>query len=225
MKNIQDVCVVVQARLSSERVPGKMLREFSGSTLVDILFNKLKQSTTIPISNIYFSAYEDELKEVGRAHGINVFERSKQSASSEGEKLSEIYEWHDKLPYKYVILISACNPLLKIETIDNFFKSYLNSKNEGAFAVFEKKTYYWDKKGKAITDWGNSTIMNTKYVEPIYEAAHCLYASKLDIIKDGYWMDTSLPPSPELFIMEELEAFDIDYEWQFNIGEQLYENL
>lgn len=225
MKNIQDVCVIVQARLSSERVPGKMLREFSGSTLVDILFNKLKQSTIIPISSIYFSAYEDELKQVGRTHGINVFERSKKSASSEGEQLSEIYEWHDKLPYKYVVLISACNPLLKIETIDNFFKSYLNSKNEGAFAVFEKKTYYWNEKGKAITDWGNSTIMNTKYVEPIYEAAHCLYASRLDIIKDGYWMDTSLPPSPELFIMEELEAFDIDYEWQFNIGEQLYENL
>ena len=58
-----------------------------------------------------------------------------------------------------------------------------------------------------------------------YEAAHCLYASRLDIIKDGFWMDTNLPPQPELFLMDELEAFDIDYEWQFQVGEVLYKNL
>ena len=226
MKNINDVCIVVQARLGSTRVPGKMLRPFAGTTLVDILFKKLKSSKVIPKENIYFSAYEDELKEVGKNHDIKIFNRSEKSAFSEGEPLSEIYEWHDKLPYKYVILISACNPLLKIETIDSFIESFLNSDKEGGFAVFEKKTYYWNKKGNSITDWDGATIMNTKFVEPICEAAHCLYASRLDIIKDGYWMDAKSPPEPELFTMEELEAFDIDYEWQFKVGEVLYnENL
>jgi CMP-N-acetylneuraminic acid synthetase len=225
MKNINDICIIVQARLGSQRVPGKMTRSFAGSTLVDILFKKLKQSTVIPQNQIYFSAYEPELKEIATKHSINIFNRSKQSAFSEGNPLSEIYEWHDKLPFKYTILISACNPLLKIETIDNFIKSFIESNKEGGFAVFEKKTYYWDKENNPITSWGDSRIMNTKFVEPIYEAAHCLYASRLDIIKDGFWMDTNLPPKPELFIMDELEAFDIDYEWQFKIGEQLYENL
>ena len=225
MKNINDICVIVQARLGSQRVPGKMLRPFNGTTLVDILFDKLKSLKNIPLKNIYFSAYEEELKEVAKKHNINIFNRSKQSANSEGNPLSEIYEWHDKLPFKYVILISACNPLLKIKTIDNFIESFIKSDKEGGFAVFEKKTYYWDKENNPITNWGDSRIMNTKFVEPIYEAAHCLYASRTDIIKDGFWMDTNLPPKPELFVMDELEAFDIDYEWQFKIGEQLYENL
>ena len=44
----------------------------------------------------------------------------------------------------------------------------------------------------------------------------------MDIIKDGFWMDNNLPPQPELFTMDELEAFDIDYEWQFKIGEIIY---
>ena len=39
-KNINDVCILVQARLGSQRVPGKMLRPFAGTTLVDILFKK-----------------------------------------------------------------------------------------------------------------------------------------------------------------------------------------
>lgn len=225
IKDINDICFVVQARLGSQRVPGKMTRPFAGTTLVDILFNKLKQSSIIPYKNIYFSVYEDELKDIGINHGINIYTRSKQSANSEGEKLSEIYEWHDKLPYKYVVLISACNPLLSIDTIDNFVTSFINSEKDGAFAVFEKRTYYWNNTGEAITDWNNSRIMNTKFVQSIYEAAHCLYASRLDIIKDDYWMDTNYPPCPELFVMNEFEAFDIDYEWQFKLGEILYENL
>jgi spore coat polysaccharide biosynthesis protein SpsF len=85
MKDIKDVCVLIQARLGSQRVPGKMLRPFAGTTLVDILFEKLKKSSVIPKENIYFSAYEEELKDVGKKHGINIFNRSKESAFSEGE--------------------------------------------------------------------------------------------------------------------------------------------
>jgi len=225
MKNKNEVCVIVQARLGSERVPRKMIRPFAGGTLVDILFNKLKSLKNIPQSNIYFSAYEDELKKIASNHGINIFNRSEASANSEGEPLSEIYDWYNKLPFKYVILISACNPLLKTQTIDSFIKSFIESNKEGAFAVFPKKTYYWNENGSSITDWKGATIMNTKLVDPIYEAAHCLYASRMDIIGDGYWMDTKSPPEPYLFKMDEIEAFDIDYEWQFKIAELLYKNI
>lgn len=221
MKNIKDICVVVQARLGSQRVPRKMLKPFANTTLTEILFEKLKQSKIITSSNIYFSAYEQELKDIAKKHKINIFNRSQQSAN-EDNNLQSIYEWHDQLPYKYVILISACNPLLDIETIDGFILDFVNAEEEGGFAVFEKKTYYWDKQENPITDWKGASIMNTKVVEPIYEAAHCLYASRLDIIKDGFWMDTNYPPKPKLFVMDELEAFDIDYEWQFKLGEQLY---
>lgn len=224
-KNINDILVLVQARLGSTRVPAKMIRPFAGTTLVDILFEKLTNSNVIPKNNIWFSVYEDELKSIAKNYDINIFHRSEKSANSEGNPLTEIYEWYNKLPFKYVVLVSACNPLLKIETIDKFIQSFIDSEKEGGFAVFEKKTYYWDKDGKPITDWSGSTIMNTKLVEPIYEAAHCLYASRMDIIGEGHWMDTNSPPEPNLFVMEELESFDIDYEWQFKLGEKLYENI
>lgn len=220
-KNIQDICLIVQARLGSQRVPNKMLRPFAGTTLVDILFEKLKKSNVIPKKNIYLSSYEQELKDVANKHNFNIFNRSESSSLEESDPL-KLWEWYNKLPYKYVILISACNPLLKIETIDKFIKSFINSDKEGAFGVFEKKTYYWDKNKKPITDWGGKTTMNTKYIDPVYEAAHCLYASRMDIIGEGYFIDTKSPMEPELFVMEEAEAFDIDYEWQFILGEKLY---
>jgi CMP-N-acetylneuraminic acid synthetase len=223
MKKIEDICILVQARLASTRVPKKMIRPFGSSTLVDILFEKLKKSQVIPKKNIYFSVWDEKLKEVGRNHGINIFERSERSALSEGKKLQELFEWHNKLPFKYIIMISACNPLLKIETIDSFVKTFLKTSRENCFAVFEKRTYYWDMHKNPITDWKDFTSPNTKYVDPVYEAAHCLYASRMDLIGDGYWMSRKSPPDLELYLMEELESFDIDYEWQFKIAEVLYE--
>ena len=77
MKNINDICILIQARLGSERVPNKMLRPFADTTLVDILFKKLKKSTIIPSNNIIFSVYEQELKQVANTHGITIFNRSK----------------------------------------------------------------------------------------------------------------------------------------------------
>jgi len=45
----------------------------------------------------------------------------------------------------------------------------------------------------------------------------------MDIVGDNYYMDTKSPIEPELFIMNELETFDIDYQWQFEIAEVMYE--
>ncbi len=220
-KNIKDICLLVQARMGSQRVPKKMLKPFAGTTLTHLLFDKLTNSSIIPKENIIFSAHEQELVNIANNYDVKVFNRSLASAR-EDSNMQLIYEWHNKIPYKYCVLVSACNPLLKIETIDKFFTEFLESSKEGAFAVFPKKTYYWDQQGKPITDWKGLRIMNTKYIDPVYEAAHCLYASRLDIIKDGYWMDINYPPQPHLVEMNEFEAFDIDYPWQFEVGETLY---
>ena len=186
MKDINDICFIIQARLSSERVPRKMMKNFAGTSLVDIACKKINQSKIIPKKNFYFSAYEDEIKEV---------------------------------------VISACCPLLNISTIDSFVKSYMNSPHDGMFSVIAKKNYFWDKDFNMITSWPKEAdVLNTKLVGVTYEAAHCLYAGRLDTIKDGVWM--SKPPfvknSPALFVVPEYETFDIDYNWQFEVAESLY---
>ena len=222
VKNINDICLIVQARLGSTRVQNKMMRKFSDTTLIDLVISKLKTSKVIPQENIYMSVWDEKLKDVANKHNVNIYHRSEESAKSEGGDLSVLFEWWDKLPYKYVVLVSACNPLLKIETVDSFIEKFMNTDSDGCFGVIEKKTYYWNESNESITDWKGLQTMNTKFVEPTYEAAHCLYASRMDIIGDGNWMDKNYPPQPELFVMDELETFDIDYEWQFEIGELLY---
>jgi CMP-N-acetylneuraminic acid synthetase len=155
-----------------------------------------------------------------------IYERSKESANNDNS-LQKIYEWHNKLPFKYVIKLNACSPLLKTETIDKFLKTFLNQEEENLFGVIEQKDYFWDSKGKLITPWpSDQTLMNTKAVEPTYKGAHVLYASRMDLISQNKFMgDFQKEGGIKLFPMNELECFDIDYEWQFKIGELIYNSI
>ena len=217
MKNIEDVAVLVQARLSSQRCPEKMIREFNGSSLMDLCLEKLTNST-IPNKNLWVSVYEQKLIELSTKYPVSIFQRSKKSAMSEGDSMTDIYEWWDKIPYKYVVMVNACVPFLKLETIERFYFNYCNSSSDGMFGVMEKQNYFWNEHNEFITPL-TKPIMNTKYAKPIKEAAHCLYASKLSSIGENIWMgDFNKPGDIELFSVSEQECFDIDYEWQFKLA-------
>ena len=183
MKKLSEIAIVVQARLNSERVPQKMIRPFNDTTLFGLVLDKLKASKHK--LNVFASVCEKELVDIAFKKEVNLYMRSHESANNDNS-LQKIYEWHDKLPknYKYVVLVSGCNPLLKTETIDKFIEQFMSQEDENLFAVIEKKQYYWNKEGKLTTPWPeDQTIMNTKAVEPTLEAAHVLYASRLDIIR------------------------------------------
>jgi CMP-N-acetylneuraminic acid synthetase len=223
MKDIKDVVVMVQARMGSQRTPKKMLKPVHGTNLFEICLKKLKHLKSVDQSQVYVSVYEQELKDVANKVGINVFDRSEASANSEGTPMTEMYEWWDKLPFKYCILVNGCAPFLEIETIDNFVEAYCKTGSDGMFGVIEKKNYFWNDQHEFLTPL-TEAVMNTKLAKPVYEAAHCLYAGRLDKIGKSIWMgDFNKPGDIELFPMPENECFDIDYPWQFELFTKIYE--
>ncbi|MAG23949.1 hypothetical protein CMI47_00065 [Candidatus Pacearchaeota archaeon] len=226
MKKLDDVVVIIQARLGSQRIPKKMISPFANSTLFEICLNKMLTSDVIQHHQIYASVYEQELIDLALKCHVNIYNRSKKSAFSEGTPMREIYEWYNQGSFhkKFCILVNACCPMLKIETIDNFIKYYLESDSTGLFGVIEKKNYFWDSNFKLVTPWPEGhEVMNTKFVGVTYEAAHCLYASRVDTIHDGIFMgDFNKPKDIELFPICEEECLDIDYHWQFTAYEAFY---
>ena len=224
MKKIEDILFIVQGRVNSKRVSQKMIRDFCGTTLFDIAIDKVLDSKIIPKENFYVSIYDTELKDIAKQKGVNIYNRSYESANNDNS-LQTIYEWHDKLPFKYVVKINGCSPLLKTKTIDNFVKQFLEQEEENLFGVIQMNDYFFNKDNELVTPWPeNQTIMNTKAVESTYKAAHCLYASKMDIISENRFMGNFEDGEIKLYILDELECFDIDYEWEFKVGELLWSN-
>jgi CMP-N-acetylneuraminic acid synthetase len=228
MKNIKDTIFIIQARTQSTRVPNKMLRPFAHSSLFEIAIEKILQSTIIPKDNFYLSVMDDELIDIAKKHNVNYFIRSEES-TQEPVTLQKVLEWHNKLPFKHFVIINACNPLLKVETIDNFVKQFLEADSNGLFGVFEKKTFLFDSEGKMLNRFFGEdkylATLETKFVETCYEAAHSLYAGSTEDIADGIYMGTFKESgNPSFFTMDEIECFDIDWPWQFEVAEKLYLN-
>jgi CMP-N-acetylneuraminic acid synthetase len=228
MKSINDIVFIIQARTQSTRVPNKMLKPFADSSLFEIAVNKILQSDLIPKENFYLSIMDQELIDIAEKYNINYFIRSEES-TQEPITLQKVFEWHDKLPFKYFVIINACNPLLKIETIDNFVKRFLEVDSNGLFGVFEKKTFLFNKEGAMLNRFFGEdkylATLETKFVETCYEAAHSLYAGSTEDVSNGIYMGTfKAPGNPNFFVMDEIECFDIDWPWQFEVAEKLYLN-
>tara|TARA_Y100000593_G_C4225850_1_gene294403 strand:- start:51 stop:740 length:690 start_codon:yes stop_codon:yes gene_type:complete len=228
MKDIKDICFIIQARTQSTRVPNKMLRPFCGSNLFEIAIQKVLKSKLIPKENFYLSIMDQELIDIAEKYDLNYFIRSEES-TQEPVTLPKVFEWHNKLPFKYFMIINACNPILEVETIDKFITQFLESNSRGQFGVFEKKTFLFNNNGEMINrffgDDKHLATLETKFVETCYEAAHSLYAGTMeDISKEIYMGSFKKTGDPEFYIMEEIECFDIDWPWQFEIAEKLYLN-
>jgi len=228
MKDIKDILFIIQARTQSTRVLNKMLKPFADSNLFEIAINKILKSSLIPKENFYLSIMDDELIEIAKKYNLNYFIRSQES-TQEPVTLPKVFEWHDKLPFKYYININACNPLLRLETVEDFTRQFLKSNSRGQFGVFEKKTFLFDSEGGMLNKfYGDDkylATLETKFVETCYEAAHSLYAGNMeDISKEIYMGSFKKTNDPDLFIMNESECFDIDWPWQFDLAEKLYIN-
>jgi CMP-N-acetylneuraminic acid synthetase len=212
------VCIIINARLGSTRVPKKMGRPFGNSTLLDILAKKLEKSTVINPKDVYFSLYEDELKDIINKYNFNIYHRSKESAFAE-TGMTTVFEWWNKLDYDKYFLLSACHPFLTIETIDEFYKNIIKNDRKGLFGVVKRKNYFWDSNKNMITKWTEGqTGFNTKYVDETYEAAHCLYSGYLKDIGKNIQLGDFSKNEVNLYVIEdEFQTLDIDYPWQFDL--------
>ena len=88
------ICIIVQARLGSQRVHNKMNRSFGNSTLLDITLSTLNKSKIINKKDIYISLYDEELKNTAKKYDFNIFSRSKESAKTEND-MKLMFEWWD----------------------------------------------------------------------------------------------------------------------------------
>jgi CMP-N-acetylneuraminic acid synthetase len=226
---LKKICIVLQARLSSQRIPRKMIKPFAGTTLFDIALSKL-QDLAVGGYDCYVSVNEPELKQAAMNHNsrwaYEIWARSEASAACDSD-VSLMYEWWDDLKsrYSHVVMFNGCLPFLPAKSILSFCNEFEKSDTDGAFAVMPKKDYFWNEDGEMLNQWPEGQdLLNTKAVEPTFCAAHALYGSRIDWIGEGKFVGSYQKKNdPALIPIKEQECLDIDYDWQFDMCEKLYE--
>jgi CMP-N-acetylneuraminic acid synthetase len=206
------------ARKQSQRCPNKMLRPFADTTLTDILLLKLKEIGP----HSFFAGYEKEFKEKCKNAGVRFVKRSKKSINTD-EPITEILSFLKNEEYDYFLIVNACLPFLRTETIKLFLKDCIINKMQPAFSVILRNNFFITKDHEPINFSLRMKTINTKTVEPIYEFAHALYFfNKKYFFENGRYWDWRKVRFIE--IPNKTEAMDIDTEEDFLIVERIYKN-
>ncbi len=235
---MKDLTCVIQARIGGgKRLPGKMIIPFAESCLFEILLNKLLLCKNLEKTQIYLSLCEKELIKIAEKYDFNIYHRDPKSIDESNiddpiSHMRNVFSWVYDIESDYFLQLNACNPLLSVKTIDRAIDYFQNNNIKSLFSVTKRNNYYWNKNGDMLSNYQGPKTQTeyfyhfgTQWVEPVYEAAHSIY-----IFNNEYFMRNNMhrfsltKNDPYLFEMPSDEAFDIDYQWQFELAESLYLN-
>jgi CMP-N-acetylneuraminic acid synthetase len=113
----------------------------------------------------------------------------------------------------------STNPLMRAETftaaIDDFMVHI--DQSDALFGVTRKQVRIWDAQGQPLNH-DPSRLEKTQDLPPYFEENSCVYIFRRDALLDT---QNRLGKNPRMFEIPELEALDIDTEWNFNLVETL----
>lgn len=150
---------LIQARMKSTRLPGKILKKINGKTLVEILLERLKESKNIDKIIVATSTdtSNDVLVELVDSLGVEVYR------GSENDVLDRFYNALHDNTCDYVVRITSDCPLIDPVLIDKVIEYTINQDVDYGSNV--GKEHFPDGqdtevfKFKALEDaWNNATL-------------------------------------------------------------------
>ena len=208
---------LVAVRSGSQRVVNKNIRPFAGSSLLEIKLNQLKR---IPnIDGIVVNSNDDKMLEIASNMGCEVVKRDEYYASNQ-VSMSEVYRnMAENVNADVIAYINATNPLLNdrtiVQAIENYKKniSQYDSLNSAhlikEFLFKENLPINYDLRHQPRSqDLPDISVLNS--------AINIISREKMIECKNvvGY--------KPNIYIIDEVEATDIDNPIDFDFAEFVY---
>lgn len=121
---VSDTYIILQARMNSSRLPGKVMQPISGTPIIGILLKRIKKAGLPVILATSTNKENDTLCEYAKQQGITVFR------GSENNVLERYYLAAKKVNAKTIVRITGDNPLLDGYFLKEQVEIYHKNKNE-----------------------------------------------------------------------------------------------
>ena len=223
------IYALIPIKHNSDRVPGKNYRDFNGKPLFYWIINTLLNSTYINkiIIDTDSDLIENLIKINFKKHlyKIIIYRRPEHlwGGHVATNKLFVNVIESLQLDADYYFQTHTTNPLLKTETINNAIELFLKKcgEYETLFSVKTHHTRFYDKNGKDMNH-NRFKLIPTQDLDPIYEENSCMYIfTKESLMK----YKARIGKNAFMFIMNDIESTDIDWEDDFKIAELLHKQF
>lgn len=216
-------------RKGSERVKNKNTRDFAGVS-GGILKIKLEQLLQVDsIDDIVVSTNDPDTVVVANSFNspkIRIIERPEHLCLSS----TNIEEFITYIPSiieaEHVFWVHATAPFVTADDYEVALKKYwevLESKDfDSLVSVTKIQQFLWDAEINRCINHDRSVVKwpRTQDLKPLYEINHAFYINSVDNYRK---YSDRIGLNPDLYELDKIKSFDIDWEDDFKIAEVIYE--
>lgn len=206
---------LVPMRHHSQRVPGKNYRALAGKPLYVYILTTL--SACEEIAEIVVDTDSPIIKQ-GVASDfptVRIIDRP-EHLRGDDVPMNEVLLYDvTQVPAPYYLQTHSTNPLLRPETVSRAMATFLQDypDHDSLFSVTRVQMRLWDAQCQPLNH-DPMTLLRTQDLPPIYEENSCLYIFERSTFEARR---NRLGENPLMFEINELEAWDIDQELDFQI--------
>ncbi|SEO26664.1 CMP-N-acetylneuraminic acid synthetase [Mucilaginibacter gossypiicola] len=217
------LAAIVPMRHSSERVPGKNYRDFAGKPLFHHVIQTLLDCPLI--DKVVIDTDSPIVIEQAQASfpDVLVLERPEHLRDGAIPMNDVLLNSINQVPSEFYLQTHSTNPLLTVETLTAGIKRFFDIQPmyDSLFSVTRKHVRFWDSLARPINH-NQNILLRTQDLPPIFEENSCFYVFTKEILERKH---NRIGDRPFLYEMPEIEAQDIDVEFNFIVAELLYKMI
>lgn len=211
--------VLIPVRSGSQRVKNKNIKTFAGSNLLSLKIEQMKRIKGI--DGIIVNSNSDEMLDIARKHNVETIKREEYFASNT-VSMNEVYQnMAQNCNCDDIIFADVTNPLIEDKTIEFVINEYFNNKNfDSITTVHLIREFMWQNNQPINYDKNNKP--KSQDLPHIVGLNHAISILPRELMIE---QRDIIGKNPNLFLINEIEAIDIDDETDFEIAEYLYNKL
>jgi len=217
---INSITFIIAARKGSQRVKNKNIKKFHNSNLVSLKIKNVLSA--FPKAKILVSSNCENILSIAKRFNVLTDNRPSKYASS-SIPMKEVYKYLASLVRtKYSCFLNTPSPFLKSSSLRKSVNIFLKKKEriDSLNTVTKIQEYLWDNK-KAI-NYNPNNHPRSQDLKKYYALNFAI-----NILPTNYMLKTGRIVGKKFhsFILNFPENFDIDEEYQFNLGEIIFKNF
>ena len=217
------IVAVIPVKEISERVKSKNLRNFyKNDSLLKILIKKLKKCKEI--KEIYISSNSEKIKKISKKEKCKYLHRDKKFCNNITSWSDVISEVVNSIPENEQTILMWCHtttPLFdSYNKAINIYKKK-NFKNDGLISVANFSQFIVNEKKMPINYTWGAWHPYSQNLEKLYYITGALFMTKISEMKKNRYV---ISRNPHYLIAENIEAIDIDTNYDFELAKILYQN-
>lgn len=214
-----EIVALVAVRSGSTRVINKNIRPFAGSSLLEL---KLCQLKRIPgLDGIVVNSNDEQMLDIAHKMGVDTVKREEYYASNQ-VSMSEVYKnMAENIDADTIAYINVTNPLVKDETIAQAIAAYKKLMSEGNFDSLNSAHLikeFMFRNNLPI----NYDLQNQPRSQDLPDIAALNFAFNIISRQKMIERKNVVGYKPRIYIIDEVEATDIDNEIDFEFAEFVY---